>query len=58
MIAAPHSDCKVCSWWEARIAEHHARSQAHVPGAFNKEQFARKQLVAHLERTANLEAYE
>jgi hypothetical protein len=50
MIETPHSDCKVCSWWEARIAEHRKRALAHVPGAFNKEQFARKQLVAHLER--------
>jgi hypothetical protein len=46
----PHTDCLVCAFWRDRIDEEKRRALAQVPGAFNKEQFARKQLVAHVER--------
>jgi hypothetical protein len=53
MNETPHSDCKVCSWWEARIAEHRKRALKGSEKAFRKERRARRELAGHLGRTGH-----
>jgi hypothetical protein len=56
MIAAAHSDCLVCMYWQSRIAEEKARAQAGCADAFDKEKRVRGELAQHRERNAELEA--
>jgi hypothetical protein len=49
MIAAPHSDCLTCCYWESRIHEEKARTIAGCESAYDRERFARIALAAHLD---------
>ena len=56
MSELEHSDCAICLYWQFRIDEEKRRALVGDEDAYLKEQRARAELGAHLERTKHMEA--